>query len=366
MSGYGCIVFLSVLVALASRASFAQTKDAPAEEWIRVSDDRSHFVRDLSGKRFIVWGVNYDHDRDGRLLEDYWQSEWPTVVEDFGEIKRLKANTVRVHLQLGKFMIAADRPNHTNLARLANLVKLAERNGLHLDITGLGCYHKNDVPPWYDKLSEAERWKVQGRFWQGVAKICRTSPTVFCYDLMNEPILPGEQPEVDWLADDFAGKHFVQRISLDLGGRTQRDVAKVWVQGLTSAIREVDDRHLITVGVIPWAYVFKNAKPLFYSPQVCDHLDFVSVHFYPRQGDVSGALSALRAYEIGKPLVVEEIFPLKCSVEEAAQFIDGSRNYADGWISFYWGQTIEECRQRKEPKQEIMAKWLEYFQSQAK
>lgn len=26
---------------------------------------------------------NYDHDDDGRLLEDYWQDEWPTVVEDF-------------------------------------------------------------------------------------------------------------------------------------------------------------------------------------------------------------------------------------------------------------------------------------------
>jgi hypothetical protein len=92
----------------------------------------------------------------------------------------------------------------------------------------------------------------------------------------------------------------------------------------------------------------------------------VSVHFYPKHRDVAGALAALHVYEVGKPLVVEEIFPLKCSVEEAAQFIDGSRSYADGLISFYWGQTIEECRQRKEPQQDVMAKWLEYFQSQAK
>ena len=28
----------------------------------------------------------------------------------------------------------------------ADLVKLAERTGLYLDVTGLGCYHK-DVPP---------------------------------------------------------------------------------------------------------------------------------------------------------------------------------------------------------------------------
>ena len=100
-------------------------------------------------------------------------------IEDFREIKELGANTVRVHLQLGKFMDAADRPNAANLARLADLVRLAEQTGLYLDITGLGCYHKRDVPPWYDVLEEADRWKVQGRFWQAVAKVCRTARPFF-------------------------------------------------------------------------------------------------------------------------------------------------------------------------------------------
>lgn len=35
---------------------------------IRVSDDKLHFV-DSSGKTFRVWGVNYDHDDAGLLLE---------------------------------------------------------------------------------------------------------------------------------------------------------------------------------------------------------------------------------------------------------------------------------------------------------
>ncbi|HEY3392603.1 MAG TPA: hypothetical protein VGK58_07840, partial [Lacipirellulaceae bacterium] len=133
---------------------------------------------------------------------------------------------------------------------------------------------------------------------------------------------------------------------------------------LTSAIRQIDDRHMITVGVIPWAYVFKGAKPLFCSPEVGGPLDFVSVHFYPKQNDVAGALAALRVYEVGKPLVVEEIFPLQCSVEEAAKFIDGSRDHVDGWISFYWGETIEEHRGGKKMQNALMAQWLEYFQSQ--
>src|SRR4051812_47650957 len=61
-------------------------------EWLRVSDDKTHFVGAGSGKRFVVWGLNYDRDDDGRLLEDYWENEWATVAEDFQEMKALGAN----------------------------------------------------------------------------------------------------------------------------------------------------------------------------------------------------------------------------------------------------------------------------------
>ena len=91
-------------------------------------------------------------------------TEWETVRSDFQEIKELGANLVRVHLQLGKFMVAADTPNTKSLAKLSDLLGLAEELGLYLDITGLGCYHKRDTPPWYDALAEGERWKVQASF----------------------------------------------------------------------------------------------------------------------------------------------------------------------------------------------------------
>jgi aryl-phospho-beta-D-glucosidase BglC (GH1 family) len=135
--------------------------------------------------------VNYDHDRSGRLLEDYWDEEWGAVEEDFQEIKALGANTVRIHLQTGKFMRSPRKPDGAALRRLARLVRLAERTGLYLDLTGLGCYHKQDVPEWYASMSEADRWCVQARFWEAVAKTCAQSPSIFCYDLMNEPVVPG-------------------------------------------------------------------------------------------------------------------------------------------------------------------------------
>jgi hypothetical protein len=178
---------------------------------------------------------------------------------------------------------------------------------------------------------------------------------------MNEPILPGEEAETDWLGGDFAGKYFVQRIALDLGGRTRIEVARDWVKKLAGAIREVDARHMITVGVIPWAQLFKGAKPLFYAPEVCGQLDFASVHFYPKQGALADTLEALAVYEVGKPLVIEEIFPLAAGIEETAAFIEGSRKHVDGWVSFYWGATIEENEAKKDLAGAVTAQWLRYW-----
>jgi hypothetical protein len=36
-------------------------------------------------------GFNYDHDDKGRLIEDYWEDEWPTVEKHFGQAKQLGA-----------------------------------------------------------------------------------------------------------------------------------------------------------------------------------------------------------------------------------------------------------------------------------
>jgi hypothetical protein len=330
---------------------------------IQPSEDSKGFVNAVSGEKFLAWGFNYDHDDSGRLLEDYWHKEWHTVVEDFKEIKTLGANVVRIHPQIAKFMQTPTEPNKTSLEKLTRLVKLVEQTGLYLDITGLGCYHKKDVPEWYDAMDESSRWDVQVRFWEAISKTCAGSPAIFCYDLMNEPILPGAgKAETEWLAGEFGGKFFVQRITLDLAGRTREQVAKAWVDKLAAAIRKHDTRHMITIGVIPWAHVWPNAKPFFYSKEVGENLDFASVHFYPKQGEVDKALTALAVYDIGKPLVIEETSQLWCGQEDFRRFFDGSREIADGWIGFYWGTTIDEYARRKDDiAAGIMKEWLEFF-----
>lgn len=359
----------SLLAALSLAFGFVAVNQAGALEAVRVAPDGKSFVLAESGRAFRVWGVNYDHDSEGengRLLEDYWDVEWETVRGDFQEMKELGANVVRVHLQVGKFMSAAGTPNGKSLAQLCRLLELAEETGLYLDITGLGCYHKADTPKWYDAMDEDARWAVQAKFWSAVAKTCRDSPAVFCYDLMNEPVISGKK-EDGWLSGELGGKCFVQRLTLEPGKRTPIEIAKAWAEWLTAAIRAEDSRHLITVGAIPWAQVWPGAKPVFYSPEVSPAFDFVSIHLYPKKGEAEKALAAMAVYEIGKPLVIEETFPLACSIAEMDDFVKHSKARTAGYVSFYWGKTIAEYAAATEKKDvaALIGAWLAYFKAQA-
>jgi len=331
-------------------------------DWIQVSQDGKSFVTAKAQKPFVPWGFNYDHDRDGQLLEDYWNTDWKEIEQDFAEMKQLGANVVRIHIQFGKFMAAPNQIRPAAFKKLEELLALAERTGLYLDLTGLGCYHKQDVPAWYDQLSDKERWEAQAYFWSAVAKQCANSPAIFCYDLMNEPVVhAGKKKGTDWLGPAFAGKHFVQRITLSPDERSRPEIAAAWIKMLVEAIRTQDQRHLITVGLVPWSLERRGLQSGFVPDKVSSHLDFISVHIYPETGKVAETLETLKGFDIGKPLVIEETFPLKSSPQEFEEFLHKSKQHADGWIGFYWGKSIDEYKQGNTIGDAIIAGWLEFF-----
>jgi hypothetical protein len=345
-------------------AALGQAKAEPMP-WVAVAGDRKSFVLERSGKPFVPWGFNYDRDHTGLLLEDYWDGEWDKVEAHFRQMKKLGANVVRIHLQVGKFMEAADRPSAKALEQLGKLVALAEKERIYLDLTGLGCYHKADVPPWYDTLSEKDRWDVQAHFWQAIADRCAGSPAIFCYDLMNEPVVPGGKGK-DWLGPPFGGKHYVQRISLDQRDRPRPDIARQWIKHLVASIRQKDKKHLITVGLVDWSLDRPGLTSGFVPEKIADELDFLSVHLYPEKGKVDEALKTLAGFNVGKPVVIEETFPLKCSMDEFGEFLDGSKKHAAGCIGFYWGKTPEELRRSDTLADAVTLAWLELFEKKAK
>jgi hypothetical protein len=352
-----------IALAFAFLSGCSTTQRGARLETIKVSPDQKGFIQHPSGRPFIPWGFNYDHDENGRLLEDYWGTEWPKVGEDFREMKQLGANVVRVHLQFGKFMVSESQPNTNALVRYAQLLRLAERTGLYLDVTGLGCYHKQDVPAWYDALTEERRWAAQANFWRAIARVGRGSPAIFCYDLMNEPVAPHKTGVgKEWLGPPFGGKHFVQWISREGRGRERPEIARTWIRQLVAAIRAEDAKHLITVGVVDWSLPRPGLDSAFHPRVIAPELDFLSVHIYPEKGKVNEAIETLKLFHVGKPVVIEETFPLKCSREEFDEFFHRSKPHAAGWIGFYWGRTPDECRRSKELADAFMLGWLEWFQ----
>jgi hypothetical protein len=335
---------------------------APALELVRVADDGRGFTLTRSKKPFVPWGFNYDHDHSGRLIEDYWEQEWDAVAGDFREMKELGANVVRIHLQVAKFMAGPEAANDQALLRLGKLMALAEEVGVYLDLTGLGCYHKQHVPAWYDALSETKRWDVQAVFWEAVARRCAKSPAIFCYDLMNEPVVPGGKRKAgDWLGPPFGGKHFVQFTTLDPAGRPRPEVARQWIQRLVKAIRKHDERHMITVGLVDWSLDRPGLTSGFVPSKIAADLDFLCVHLYPKAGKLAEDLKTLEGFAVGKPVVIEETFPLQCSREEFARFMDGSKKHSTGWIGFYWGKPPAELRRSQKFADALMVQWLDFF-----
>lgn len=307
--------------------------------------------------------MNYGNN--GRLIEDFWDNDWSAFADDFRELKSLGANVVRVHLQYGKFMSSPDTPNDAQLRHFRRMLALAEKVGIYLDITGLACYRPSDTPSWYDAMDTPARWRAQEKFWEIIAKTCAHSHAVFCYDLINEPISPGDKKPQWRSGSDLGGYDFLQFIARDPAGNPREEVAVDWIRRLTAAIRRYDQQTLITVGLLPWDQNWKFLSG-FIPEKIAPELDFISVHIYPDAKKPDEAIEGLAKFAVGKPIVIEETFPLSCGPGQLEKFLFDSRKYATGWIGHYDGQTIEELDALERDKkitlaQSIYQSWLRLF-----
>ena len=192
-------------------------------------------------------------------------------------------------------------------------------------------------------MDEPGRWAAQANFWAAVAEAGTSSPTVFCYDLINEPLSPGgPRQSGQWGSGSrLGGYDFLQFIALDPAGRKREEIPVQWIRRMTDAIRQHDRAALITVGLLPWSRDWKFLSG-FLPEKVGPELDLISVHLYPDSKKPGEALESLRHFAVGKPVVIEERFPLSCSAAELEEFLRASREIACGWIGHYDGYTVEE------------------------
>lgn len=321
-----------------------------------ISPDGSNFILQKTSQDFNPWGMNYGHY--GILIKDFKDPEWDTLQSDFKKLKNMGANVVRIHIQYDEFMLSANDPNPRAISGYKRLLKIAQRTGLYLDITGLACYRPERRLGWYDSLNETNRWKAQARFWSVVAKAGKGSPSIFCYDLINEPIIPAKSRKPgDWYTGRLGGFDFGQYITLDPRGRGENEIGYEWISKMSAAIRKFDKRTLITTGFLPWT------KAGFIDT-IASKLDFISTHIYPKSDHTEDAIKLLKNFDTGKPVVIEETFPLACDTSQLADFMHHSRKIATGWMGHYLMSYSLQALQAKKNKsivETIYQSWLEMF-----
>jgi hypothetical protein len=77
-------------------------------------------------------------------------------------------------------------------------------------------------------------------------------------------------------------------------------------------------------------------------------------------------MASLRPFSRGKPVVIEETFPLYSSAAELEDFLRASREIATGWIGHYNGLTLQELEAIElagslTVPQQIYLSWLRLF-----
>lgn len=285
------------------------------------------------GRPFKVWGFNYGIGARYAIL-DYFEE--PTeavrnrVFDDMREARSLGANTVRIYLEIGSFMKGPDEPRQEALGAYRELLDLAERLDLYLDVTGNLVWR--EPPEWYDALDEQARWDVQERFWRAVATAGSQSPSILAYELTSEPSFVNSG---SWYAGELGGYTFVQNIVRDIDGRDRREISRSWVEKLRTAIRSADRRHLVGVGFLP------NSSAPFDHEDVADLLDILFIHVYPRDDRVDESVERVRDFcSHETPVVLGETFPLYTLHWE--QFLLETCSLLDGYLYFYDGRKPSE------------------------
>ena len=325
--------------------------DSSGMDFVKLSPDKKSFVLEPSGDRFLPWGHNYGSvDIMLRLAEE------PERVErELAEMKAAGTTVARVHPEMPAFLHGPDQVNSQATERLKQLLLIAEKTGIHLQITGLACYKINSRMAWYDALDDEGRWKVQEFFWSTLAETCAKSPAVFCYDLVNEPAAAGNRAD-GWYLGRMGDVEFCQRLTLDTK-RSGDDIFREWTRRMVAAIRKHDSIHLITLGMLPFPGAYKAAA---------EQLDFVSPHLYPKSKKVDEEIELLKKFDFGKPIVIGETFPLSCSVSEEREFLLKSRGLAQGWIGHWPDQSPEQLAALRKQgiisiEQAIWLSWVELF-----
>jgi len=280
--------------------------------------------------------------------------EWYTILRGLSRDKAFFGRELRPgSTSRSAFMKDSERPRLCGTSPgWASSSGSPRDRGMYLDVTGLGCYHKQDVPRWYIDLGRsAPMGRLRPAFWKAVAGLQGPAPADLCYDL-HELADPHRRRGAGRLAPrPTPGGNIRPANHEGSKGRTDNEVA-----GPGSAKHlpardpfRVDDRPIITVVRDPLGPGFKGAKPLFFARVLRSSSTSSACTSTPKGGNtLYDDLTAPPVYEVGKPLVIEEIFHLgQLRGDRGLPIPNESLGTRDAGFSFlYWQNRFEDREER--------------------
>jgi hypothetical protein len=313
-------------VKTAVRLGAPANRPAPMSR-INVRGDRLYAGDDA----WRAWGMNWglgDHSPVLAYLDMPTPAGLALLAAELQIARRLGANSMRIPVELGEVMRTPTSARQGALVALQRLLAVAERNRVYLDIAGNLVWRPDLAPPWYERLSETSRWRVQANFWSAVAHALAGSPAVLCYELTSEPVISA-------LPDHYAGYigdwSFVQNIATT-GEQDAGAAARAWTQRLAAAVRSHDDRP-VTIGLLP------SMHDGFAPANVADLLDMLTLHEYPLTGKAAASVAVVRNFAaFEKPVLLGETFPLRADLATERAFLLGARPYLVGAFEFFNGR----------------------------
>lgn len=358
-------------------AQFAVGADAKELPKVQVAKNGAGFVT-KNGKAFVPFGVTYYRPGTGWAPQVWKQFDAEATRKDFARMKELGVNCVRVFLSYGSFYHEPGVLDTNGMAKFDEFLAIAEDAGIYVHPTGPDMWE--GPPSW--PVGGIEDQQNLGRleiFWKLFAARYRGRGVIFAYDLRNEPsvgwdTVGGAPSKKDGLKD---------RELLDFQAKREY-CADEWTRRQSAAIKSVDPKALVTVGMIQWSvpYLLPGSVANYsgFRPQhQAKYLDFLEIHFYPLEDGgykYGGSKSEARnlayleslvreAKQPGKPLVLEEFgwyggdkkptfnggqFPPATEEQQAdydRKAVETSSGFACGWLNwgFYDQPEANDCSQ---------------------
>jgi DNA-3-methyladenine glycosylase I len=230
-------------------------------------------------------------------------------------------NLVRLHIYTSRIKAAAGRDSFigSELAKLVEILQHCNSIGMYVDLTLFAAYRRGDNPPWYEALSEPDRWAERRHQARQICGMLDQHPAVAWYCLGNEFVVP-TTPQPFWVQDPIGPAEDLWYFEMAVKDPAGRSRETIWTDWLADVLSEsagakaatTDPPPLFGCGSFPPSDDPSRCTP---GQSLSSGLDLALIHAYPEADatavfGVPSLLGHIRAaLGVGLPCVLEEFFP---------------------------------------------------------